>query len=432
MSSSQKLGIVGGGITGLAVAYELLNRGHDITIFEKNETGGLIGSIRIGESYLESFYHHLFMVDKPLLELVAEIGLQDSLLWKESPMGFFCNGSMYGFGTPADLLRFSPLSFLDRLKFGLSVLYFKKLNNWEKLDSIPIEEWFRKYGLSNVFKQVWEPLLRLKFGDDYRTISAAWIWGRIHPRANSRHKGREKLGYFRGGYHIFVEKLVETIRSMGGVIHEGTGSDRIIVQDDKAVAIRAGESVHEFDAVIVTLAPKIFRHICPEMPPHYMHYLETFKYNGALCLILELDRRLGKYYWLNINDREIPFGGVIEHTNFIPPSEYGGSHLVYFFNYLPETHRYFRMEKEELLEEYWSGMRKIFPQLERQWIKNMYVTKTGFATPVYFLNYARNKPAYETPLKNLFMVNMTQIYPEDRNVSGCIKIARDFCAKHIA
>ena len=162
-----------------------------------------------------------------------------------------------------------------------------------------------------------------------------------------------------------------------------------------------------------------------------MRYLEAYKYNGALCLILELNKSLSKYYWLNINDPGIPFGGVIEHTNFIPPSEYNGSHLVYFFNYLPETHPYFAMSKEELFDEYKNGILKIFPAFSEDWIKNSFVTKTGFATPVYFLDYSRNKPSYETPLKNLFMVNMTQIYPEDRNVSACIQIAREFCSKYM-
>ena len=62
------------------------------------------------------------MLDKALLVLVHEIGLDESLIWRESPMGFFSGGRIYGFGTPADLLRFKPLSPLVRLKFGLSVL----------------------------------------------------------------------------------------------------------------------------------------------------------------------------------------------------------------------------------------------------------------------------------------------------------------------
>ena len=52
----KRIGIIGGGITGLTVAYQILKKGHHVTIFEKSQLGGLIGSIKIGKSYLESFY----------------------------------------------------------------------------------------------------------------------------------------------------------------------------------------------------------------------------------------------------------------------------------------------------------------------------------------------------------------------------------------
>jgi hypothetical protein len=49
---------------------------------------------------------------------------------------------------------------------------------------------------------------------------------------------------------------------------------------------------------------------------------------GAHCLILALDRPLTDAYWVNLNDPGYPFMALVEHTNLIPASDYGGRHLV--------------------------------------------------------------------------------------------------------
>ena len=40
------------------------------------------------------------------------------------------------------------------------------------------------------------------------------------------------------------------------------------------------------------------------------------------------------YYWLNIADEKLSFGGIIEQTNFIRPSFYNNNHIVYLSNIL--------------------------------------------------------------------------------------------------
>lgn len=46
-----------------------------------------------------------------------------------------------------------------------------------------------------------------------------------------------------------------------------------------------------------------------------------------------------------------------------------------------------------------------------------------FATPVYFLGYSRVKMPNHTPWRGLYIANITQIYPEDRNMSNAIAVA---------
>ncbi len=65
--------------------------------------------------------------DAELIDLIAELGLADQLRWSPTGMGFLVDGALYGFNTPADLLRFRALSLPDRVRTGLGALYITKL-----------------------------------------------------------------------------------------------------------------------------------------------------------------------------------------------------------------------------------------------------------------------------------------------------------------
>ena len=62
--------------------------------------------------------------------------------------------------------------------------------------------------------------------------------------------------------------------------------------------------------------------------------LRSIEYHTALCLLLELDRQFSPYYWTNIADPELPFVGLVEHTNFVEPERYDGRRFLYVANYL--------------------------------------------------------------------------------------------------
>src|SRR3989304_10578857 len=75
-----KIGIVGGGFSGLAVAYFL--REHDVTIIESgNALGGLASWIDVPgwEWPIEKFVHHWFVTDKWIFPSIRE-------LWSEPMM----------------------------------------------------------------------------------------------------------------------------------------------------------------------------------------------------------------------------------------------------------------------------------------------------------------------------------------------------------
>jgi protoporphyrinogen oxidase len=157
------------------------------------------------------------------------------------------------------------------------------------------------------------------------------------------------------------------------------------------------------------------------LPQGYIKGLSSIEYTAVSCTILILDRQFSQYYWLNIGDESIPFGGLIEHTNLMGTEEYGGNHIIYISNYVYKNSPYYSMNAEELLEAYTPYLKRINPDFKKSWVKDVLAFRDEWAQPVIKRGYSRIKPSYETPVPGLYIANMCSIYPEDRGVNYAIR-----------
>jgi len=418
--------IIGGGITGMAIAYNFLKKNLKVTIIEKNKTlGGLADSIKINNTYIEKYYHHIFKGDDKFLSLVKELGLEDKLIWNKTKMGFYCNEKVYNFGTPTSLLKFKPLDFRDRIRFGKTILSFRKSEFTDDLDNISAEEILIKKSGKEAYEKLWKPLLKAKFGYRYQEASAAWLLGRIKPRAESRTTGMssELLGYMTGGFHLFFEELKNKILDMGGTIIERKTVSKILVKNEKVIGIIINGKKIRTDKVIYTGSVSELTKIC-KFNKEYSDKLNSINYQAILCVLLEIKEKLSDIYWLNIADDNIVFGGVIEHTNFVSKSFYGNN-MVYLFNYLDRKDPKFKLPDKEIIEIFLKDLKKIFPDFNEDKIVSFHVFKDPFATPIYDKGFGKRKPDYITPINGLFIAGMTDVYPFDRNMDGAVRIAEE-------
>ena len=148
------------------------------------------------------------------------------------------------------------------------------------------------------------------------------------------------------------------------------------------------------------------------------------EYFSVICLVLKLKRSLGKRYWLNNAEKEIPISGIIEHTNFVPPEYYNGYHIVYVFRYLSSNDRLFSLSKSEVYDLFCESVRRIYPNFNSNDIANYYCYKSPRATPVYKGRYSNLRPSFEILPEKLYMMNTSQIYPSDRNLNNAVLLAK--------
>ncbi len=87
-SSTVDVLVIGGGITGLAVAHGLARRGRDVRLVEASDRfGGVIVSERVGEFLAEHGPNTVLATTAEIHRLVDEAGLSDRVLWADSEAG---------------------------------------------------------------------------------------------------------------------------------------------------------------------------------------------------------------------------------------------------------------------------------------------------------------------------------------------------------
>ena len=447
------IGIVGAGITGLTAAFDLAKRGHDVTVYEaRSYAGGLAAGFRdrAWNWHLEHFYHHWFASDDQLIGLIEELGARDKLFFRRPTTTLYYQGELYPLDSPVPwleflpfpplhrairVLQFSPLSLAERLRAGLVGAYLTLIRDWRPLEHVTADQWMRRTVGERAYNVLWRPLLISKFGEEhYREVNMAWMWARLYKRTAS-------LGYFEGGFQAFIDLMVKRVEEQGGSVRFNAhvralrrleGGGRASVSSGAGRPVRGGIRLSldagdvEHDTVIATVSPQAMLRITPELTGSYASKLRGLESMGAVALILALERNLTDgHYWINLpKGAEIPFMGLVEHTNYISADHYGGDHLVYCGDYLPPDHPYLSYDKERLLEIYLPGLMKINPAFRADWVRDTWMFTERYAQPVPKVNHSNKIPSLQTPVPGLWLATMSQVYPWDRGSNYAVEIGR--------
>ena len=423
----REIAVVGAGLTGLVAAWRLAAAGERVTVFERYpRPGGLVATFDPGGERLECFYHHVFTTDADYLALAGELGLAAEIEWLPSRMGIFSGGRLWDFGTPASLLRFAPLPWADKARFALTSLYLSRAGSLAAMERVSARGWLRRHAGRAAYDTVWGPLLAQKFAERAGDVAMAWLWYKLRLRGRSRSRGGlgERLGYMRGSFGRLVDALAERATAAGARLELATPVRAVRPLAGRLeVATRGGATI--FDAVLFTAAPaELLRVAGDHLPAPYRDRLADVGHTNAVCCVLELDRPLTPYYWLNVADPAFPFGGVIEHTNFVPPARYGGRHLVYLSKYLLPDHPLWSTPDAAVWEVVLPWLPRLNPAFAPAWVRARHVFRAAHGQPIIPLHYSRTIPPFATPVPGLYHACMAQVYPEDRGQSYAVRAGK--------
>jgi protoporphyrinogen oxidase len=417
-----KVAIIGAGAMGLAAAYHALKGGHDVTVYEGDKVaGGMAAHFDFDGLSVERFYHFVCKADRPLFDLMTELGIGDRLIWRETSMGYFIDGKHYDWGDPIALFRFPLLSLREKLGYGLQAFLATRRKDWSRLDRIDATTWFKSWIGPHGYEVLWRRLLELKFYHYADDISAAWMGTRMKRIGTSRKSlFREELGVIDGGSQTLVDALVTAIDVRGGILLLGTAAREIVVEGGRVRGVRTDAGTREYDYVISTAPTPFVSAMVPALPEASKAAYDAIRNIGVVCVVLKLKKPVTRHFWLNINDPAIEIPGIVEFSNLrhLPDT------VIYVPYYMPQTHPKFQKPADFFVAEAMGYIRRLNPIIAEGDLIASRVGRLRYAQPVCEPGFAAKIPAVQTPIAGLQIADTCYYYPEDRGISESVRFAK--------
>lgn len=418
---------------GLAMAYRLSKKGHQVTVFEREQQlGGLATWYDFSGFFWDKFYHVVLPTDSELIHFLRDLGLGDNLNWKQTLTGFYVDEQFYSMSTSMEFLRFPPVSLWGKFRMALTILYCSRINDWKRLEKVYVEEWLSKLSGRKTYEKIWKPLLLAKLGDSYKRVSAVFIWSYIKRMYSAREDSsaqKEQLGYIAGGYKRVFEELDKQITAAQGSIRTGTTVQNIR-PDDKGIEIQYDGSTEQFDKVVFTGPVNVMRQVCDASLVEVKNADADVEYLGVACLVLITKKPLTPYYIVNIADADIPFTGLITTSNIAPPEETGGYYVNYLPKYIISDDPFLQKPDAEIEAEFMKGLRKMLPNLDEFGIVSSHVNRAIKVQPLQVIHYSRLVPDAKTRHNDFYVVNTSQFVNNTLNNNEAVKNVNHFLQEH--
>lgn len=429
---NQTVAVIGGGIAGLAVSHYLASAGRKVDLFEASDRlGGLGVSFEHSGKMIEQFYHCMLPTDDALLGLMKEIGFSTGIDWHETSFAVWDGKSFHPLNGAVDLLRFSPLSLLDRFRLGLTGMWGRLVSS-AGLDDITAEQWLTRLSGRRAFELFWKTLLQAKFGDRYGGVPALWFWTRFNREKGSQ---KEAKGLPPGGYSRLTAALEQSLLERGVVINKSAPVASLDLDGAGRPVVETGGARKTYDQAVITLAlPLVEKLIRPGSALRSQMAEVDFgiKYQGVVNLLLVSKKSFSPHYWVASIDRSLPFQGIVETSKLGPLEQFGGRNLLYLMRYLDRDDPEFKLDAAALTEKFRSAFLRAFPQFKAEDIEAAHLFRAPFVEPAYTAGYLRRKPPVDLCGSRVFLATTAQVYPTVTSWNGSVGFARDVAEQMLA
>ncbi|WP_432593068.1 NAD(P)/FAD-dependent oxidoreductase [Stenotrophomonas maltophilia] len=423
--TQKRFAIIGAGPMGLMAAVKLLDQGHSVTIYERDDRiGGMSANFDFDGLSIERYYHFICKTDYPLFALLERYGLSKALRWTDTKMGYFYKGKLYKWGNPFALLAFPHLGPISKFRYALHVMYTKGIKDWTVLDKEEAGAWIRRWVGQKAYDVMWKDAFRLKFFEFKDNLSASWIGTRIKRVALSRRNlMNESMGYLEGGSMTLLERMVQDIQARGGRIELSRGIDEVVSENGKVTGVSVGGEFTAYDGVISTAPIQYVPALVPGLPEDFRAKVAAVQNIPVACVILKLKHAVSENFWMNISDPGIEIPGVIEYSNLNPGHD-PGQKILYAPYYMPKTHPKWQQSNAELIEEVLGYLARINPAFKRDWVLASHCHRYEFAQTICPPGFQDMLPSMRTPVQGFFMADTAYYYPEDRSINESINTAQ--------
>lgn len=425
MAPPESVVVVGGGICGLAAAYRLAGTGRRVTLLEgSDQLGGLGTFFPSRQAWVERFYHCVMPTDDDLLALLGELGLRETIRWRPTTMGMVVDGRHHPFNSAADLLRFSPLRPLDRVRFGAVSVLLRRLGRHRDLDNTRTEDWLRGLYGDAAWDTLLAPLFGAKFGHAFPDVPALYVWQRL-----GRERNVATRGYPAGGYKSIIDGLLAALVAAGVTVRTSTPVTALSVADDRVrVELPGGERI-EADRAVSTLPLPQLRRLA-DAPLLARLPSALVAYQGVVNALFFLRRPLAGHYWTPVVRSGTDFDGVVEMSALAGVEPYGGRHLAYAMRYANRDSPLFTEDDATVAARWTDQLCTLYSGLglSATDVDEVRVFRSPFVEPVYPLGYLDQRPPVTVAGTPLLLATTAHVYPEVTSWNSSVRLANHVAA----
>jgi len=320
----KKIVVIGGGVSGLSVAWKLSEKGYEVKVIEMDKfIGGLARSIKIENYFFDIGPHSFFSEDKEVFKKVMDLFKSEpsEIPYSKRIVKMMFRGKYvdYPLSAKSILVQMGILSaIMCSLSFAksyiitsISSLFVKKTQN----QNLTIKQWaidsFGKYLYLNFFKPYTEQFWKIETSelshrvipsskkmDFARTLKHLLInkYLELSKREPSELSlvERESLPsyYPKKGYGEIANRISKQIKSNGGEIYTSQEVDEIIINSENSFDVKTKDKTFSGDFVVSTIPiNKIASKIYPSLEENIIKSSKKLEYLSLVLLYLITNKK---------------------------------------------------------------------------------------------------------------------------------------------
>ncbi len=439
-----QVAIAGGGLAGLACAKYLSDRGITPHVIERNDVlGGLVAAWQDADGdWIETGLHAFFGAYPNLLQLMAELGIEDRLQWKEHTLIFNQPdkpGVLSRFDVPdipapfnvivAILRNNDMLTWQQKIRFawGLLPAVVRGQKYVEATDRYTLSEWLRRQGIdegvnTDIFIAASKALTFINPDEVSAMITLTALNRFLQERYGS------KIAFLDGAPpHRLCQPIVDHFVQRGGTVETGVSLRKIVLNPDRSVKYfivgKRGEPdrVLEADAYVSALSVDAFKLLCPpewqELP--FFQKLQGLEGVPVINIQIWFDRKLTDVDQLLFSRSDLL---SVYADMSITCKEYADPDRSMLELVVAPAQAWIGRSDEEIFQATMAELAKLFPHQipHPAQVRKYHVVKTPRSVYKAVPGTQSYRPPQVTPIPNFFLSGSYTLQPYLGSMEGAV------------
>ena len=388
---ASKAYVLGGGVSGLVSAYELLKRGTLVEIFEKeNDVGGLAACTKWGGTILDQGPHIYHSPDPDMINyLKKEFG--DVLFEKDHFAANLKSGKYYPYPISQEFIDDLDEVTKTKIKSELEFIEKTKKQDKTKNEGKTFDDYVRSIAGDTLTKLFFTDYPRKLWGLSTRELDANWAPKRVQILKKKRaFYGDQYSAVGLNGSYSVINSLKEKIMELGGRIHTKCEVRNIIYDGSQIKKIQLTNrclDIKSNEVVVNTLSASINSKI--------LKFKTNLHYRGVHIVYVKVSNveALPKQFdFIYVDDSNILFNRVSDQNRFVANPSTNETVLCCEITYT-KNDEHDRTDSSEI-EKTVCGQLVELGLLKDAEILDSKSLKLCSVYPMFYLNYRRDLSKY--------------------------------------